>query len=298
MTDPKSPFPFTPVRVSFDREKIRAQGTLAAIGSCFSEDLAATLLQSGMRGMRNPNGILYNPYSICDALARLSCGYAEDDFFEFGGLWHSWRHHGSFSGPDRAECVRNANDSAKRFARVLKKADVFWATFSTAIVYRHRKTGRIVANCHKVPGTEFERILLAEEVCEAAILSACRLVRERNPNCPIILTLSPVIHSPGDPELDARSKATLLLAIHGAREAMNDCWYFPAYEIMTRELRDYRFYSDDMLHPSSFASTVILERFLDACFIPRARADWEKAEAERRRERHRPLHEKEKEQES
>lgn len=292
MTDSSNPFPFTPVRPAFPGEKIRAQGTLASIGSCFSEDLAAILLESGMRGMRNPNGILYNPYSICDALARLACGYAEDDFFEFGGLWHSWAHHGSFSGPDRAACVENANRAAKRFAQVLKKADVFWMTLSSAVVYRWKKSGRIVANCHKVPGNEFDRFLLSEDVCHAAILSSCRLVRERNPDCPIVMTLSPVIHYPGDPELNARSKATLLLAIHAVCEEMNDCFYFPAFEIMTQELRDYRFYSDDMLHPSASAMKIILERFLDACFVPRARADYEKAEEERRRSRHIPREEK------
>ena len=97
-----NPIPYTPVKFEDPFPKIRAQGTLAAIGSCFAQDIAETLLDSGMRGMVNPNGILYNPYSINDALQRLECGYTEGDFFEFNGAWHSWRHHGSFSAPDPA----------------------------------------------------------------------------------------------------------------------------------------------------------------------------------------------------
>ena len=117
--------PYTPVNYAFPFPKIRAQGTLAAIGSCFAQDIAMTLLDSGMRGMINPNGILYNPYSINDALQRLECGYTESDFFELNGLWHSWRHHGAFSAASAAEGAASANESAKRFRRVLKKADFF-----------------------------------------------------------------------------------------------------------------------------------------------------------------------------
>lgn len=288
MTD--SPIPYTPVRYDFPLPKIRAQGTIASIGSCFSQDVVDVLLHSGMKGAQNPNGILYNPVSVCDALMRLTCGYMPDDFFEYNGLWHSWMHHGSFSMPDRDQALENANQTAKAFLKTIKKADAFFMTFSTAIVYRLISTGNVVANCHKVPGNLFERTLLSYETCRAAIVMSCMRIREFNPDCPIVLTLSPVRHSPGDLPLNAQSKASLLTAIHAACAEVPNCAYFPAWEILNDELRDYRFYADDMLHPSELAKKIILERFLDTCFIPRAKADYLAAQEAARTSAHRQIH--------
>ena len=283
------PIPYTPVNCEFPLPKIRAQGTLAAIGSCFAQDIAETLLDSGMKGMINPNGILYNPYSINDALQRLECGYTESDFFELNGMWHSWRHHGAFSAASVAEGVEKANESAKRFRRVLKKADFFLMTVSTAVVWRHMPERLVVANCHKAPGNEFERFVLSYDTCRAAMRSACEIVRSYNPDCPIILTLSPVRHNPGDLAMNSLSKARLRAAADDVCAKIGGCAYFPAFEILNDELRDYRFYAEDMLHPSELARKIILERFLDACFIPRAKADYEAAELRRRQSRHTPI---------
>ena len=286
--------PYTPVNYTFPFPKIRAQGTLAAIGSCFAQDIAMTLLDSGMRGMINPNGILYNPYSINDALQRLECGYTESDFFELNGLWHSWRHHGSFSAASAAEGAANANESAKRFRRTLKKADFFLMTVSTAVVYKHMPERLVVANCHKAPGNEFEQSVLSYDICRAAMRNACEIIRSYNAKCPIIITLSPVRHNPGDLTTNSLSKARLRAAAADVCARVDGCAYFPAFEILNDELRDYRFYAEDMLHPSELARKIILERFLDACFIPRAKADYEAAELRRRQSRHIPLAEKEK----
>ena len=284
-----NPIPYTPVRFEYPFPKIRAQGTLAAIGSCFAQDIAETLLDSGMRGMVNPNGILYNPYSINDALQRLECGYTEGDFFEFNGMWHSWRHHGSFSAPDPATGAAAANESAKRFRRTLKKADFFLMTVSTATVYLHLPERKVVANCHKVPGNEFETTMLSYDTCRAAIRNACEIVRAYNPDCPIILTVSPVRHNPGDLTANALSKARLRAAASDVCGKVPNCAYFPAFEILNDELRDYRFYADDMLHPSEQARKIILERFLESCFIPRATADYQAAELRRRQSKHIPI---------
>ena len=283
------PIPYTPVNYEFPFPKIRAQGTLAAIGSCFAQDIAETLLDSSMKGMINPNGILYNPYSINDALQRLECGYTESDFFELNGLWHSWRHHGSFSAASAAEGAEKANESAKKFRRVLKKADFFLMTVSTATVYLHLPERKVVANCHKVPGNEFESTMLSYDTCRAAIRNACEIVRSYNPDCPIILTVSPVRHNPGDLTANALSKARLRAAASEACGKVPNCAYFPAFEILNDELRDYRFYADDMLHPSEQARKIILERFLESCFIPRATADYQAAELRRRQSKHIPI---------
>ncbi len=287
----RNPFNFTPVRYEFPLPKIRAQGTIASIGSCFSQDLVRVLLSSSMKGAQNPNGVLYNPVSICDAMMRLTCGYEPGDFFEYNGLYHSWAHHGSFSAATPEEGAERANKAAKEFLRTVKKADVFLMTVSSCIVYLHKPERRVVANCHKVPGNEFERMMLSFETCRAAILTACRRVREFNPDCPIILTLSPVRHDPGNLPMNAQSKAQLLTAIHQVCDVLPQCAYFPAWEILNDELRDYRFYAEDMLHPSEAAKKIILERFLDACFIPRAKADYLAAEQQRRQTAHIPIHE-------
>ncbi len=284
-----NPFPYTPIRYEFPFPKIKAKCVLASIGSCFSDDLAGLLLHSGMHGAKNPNGIVYHPLSICDSLMRLSCGYMPDDFFEFNGLWHSWSHHGSFSSRTREEILDKANESAKRFLKALKKADVFLMTCSTSVVFRHIPSRRIVANCHKVPGNEFDRFILPYSACKAAILTSCRHVRELNPHCIIILTLSPVRHHPGNLTLNARSKAQLLSAIHEVCEMVSGTTYFPAWEILNDELRDYRFYAEDMLHPSPVAFRIILERFLDSCFVPQAKQDFLMAEARRKAVAHIPL---------
>jgi hypothetical protein len=159
-------------------------------------------------------------------------------------------------------------------------------TVSSAVVYRYLPENKIVANCHKLPGNLFRREILSPETCRAALSAICRKIREWNQDCVIVFTVSPVCHYPGDLMLNSRSKAHLLEAVYQVVEQEAKTVYFPAYEIMTQELRDYRFYADDMLHPSKAAEKIILERFLDTCFEPGARSDYEAAETQRRKSAH------------
>ena len=288
----KNPFPYTPVDWCWPLEKLKGGRTLVSIGSCFSESVAGKLLSSGFRGAQNPNGILYNPYSIQDAVQRLDIGYEPSDFFEFQGKWHSWAHHGSFSAEDRMEAVERAERARKNFFKCLKKAELCMITFSSAVVYRHLPEKRIVANCQKVPENEFTRELLSHQSCLACMTAVCRKIREWNRDCAIVLTVSPVCHYPGDLLLNSRSKALLLESAYETADKEERVVYFPAYEIMTCELRDYRFYADDLLHPSALAEKIILERFLDCCFEENARFQYEEAERKLRQSCHIPLKEK------
>jgi hypothetical protein len=172
---------------------------------------------------------------------------------------------------------------------VLKKADFFLMTVSTAVVYKHMPERLVVANCHKAPGSEFEQSVLSYDTCRAAMRNACEIIRSYNAKCPIIITLSPVRHNPGDLTTNSLSKARLRAAAADVCAKIDGCAYFPAFEILNDELRDYRFYAEDMLHPSELARKIILERFLDACFIPRAKTDYEAAELRRRQSRHIPI---------
>ncbi len=284
------PFEYTPVNYTFPLEKIPSKSTIVSIGSCFSEDVIGRLFGNGFYGSRNPNGILYHPFAVCEALQRIDLGYMGSDFFEFNSLYHSWMHHGSFSAPALDDALQKAEDARKHFLKALKKADACFITFSSAVQYFHKTEKRFVANCHKVPGTMFERQLSSTEMCSAAILASCRKVREINPQCRIILTLSPVRHYPGELMLNALSKARLLNGISLAVEKIENCAYFPAFEIQMDELRDYRYYADDMLHPNAAAQEIILHRLLDSCFTPEAKEFFLAAEKRRRASAHIPLH--------
>ena len=288
MTD--SPFTRTPVAYAFPLERIGAHGTVVSIGSCFAADVIGTLLGCGFRGAQNPNGILYHPYSISDALQRIDLGYTLSDFFPYGGLWHSWMHHGSFSAPSAEEALEKAETARKTFLKALKKADACFVTLSSSVLYWHKPSKRYVANCHKVPGNEFERRLSSQTMCSASLLCACRKVRELNPDCRLIFTLSPVRHYPGELMLNSISKARALNAICDTLAKLENAAYFPAYEIQTDELRDYRFYADDMLHPSVQAQEYIRGRLLDACFTEQAKSIFQANLDRRRREAHVPLH--------
>ena len=266
---------------------------IAALGSCFAQNVIERLSAAGFPCSQNPNGILYNPKSIADAMTRAVRGpaYSKADFFQFGGLWHSFSHHGSFSGRDIDAALAKAESARLAFSEVLKSCQLFIATPSSAVVYELLPERRIVANCHKLPGTNFNRRILSEAECLSSLLAMVDSLRSINPSCPVVLTLSPVRHYPGDLVLNARSKAVLLSAIHLCCEARPDIRYFPAYEIVIDELRDYRFFKEDMLHPSEAAASIVLKTFAQACFGSAAIDALDDAERRAKADAHRPLRE-------
>lgn len=260
------------VHWSWDYPRLPRDTVIASIGSCFSEELVGELLACGFSGAQNPNGILYNPVSIADAMEHVVQGenYTGEDFFEFNGMYHSWLHHGSFSSLDLDYAVDACNRSLANFRRTLAKAGVLIVTLSSAVVYIEKEEGLIVANCHKLPGTAFFRHLLTLEQCEESLRRIAGGVREYNPGCFVVFTLSPVRHYPGNLVVNARSKALLLTAIHEVCRDMDGTAYFPAYEIVMDELRDYRFYKEDMIHLSPLAVRMIADYFISSCFEPDA----------------------------
>lgn len=260
------------VHWSWDYPRLPRDTVIASIGSCFSEELVGELLACGFSGAQNPNGILYNPVSIADAMEHVVQGenYTGENFFEFNGMYHSWLHHGSFSSLDLDCAVDACNRSLANFRWTLAKAGVLIVTLSSAVVYIEKEEGLIVANCHKLPGTAFFRHLLTLEQCEESLRRIAGGVREYNPECLVVFTLSPVRHYPGNLVVNARSKALLLTAIHEVCRDMDGTAYFPAYEIVMDELRDYRFYKEDMIHLSPLAVRMIADYFISSCFEPDA----------------------------
>ncbi len=254
-------------------ERFEENAFFCGIGSCFAVELFEYLRSVGLATTVNPTGIVYNLISMAAPLRRLveQKFYTEGDFFKFNEQWHSWEHHGDFSKQSLEISVSSANHALSEFASALMNSSALVLTPSSSVVYVHKVTGKVVANCHRVPGNEFERRLLTHVENFAALNAIINDIMSLNPLCKIILTLSPVRHYRGDLILNSRSKAHLVTAIHSCVERYPEkCAYFPAYEIMNDELRDYRFYKEDMLHPSDLAVKIIIKRFINAIFTESA----------------------------
>lgn len=258
-----------------------------ALGSCFAAHIGGWLSDGKLPVCVNPFGALYNPAGIAQALERFAEGrpFSEDDLFEHQGLWHSFAHHGDFSGPDKTAVLRRINTALAAGAAALREADYLMLTLGTAWVYERR--GSVVANCHKLPAREFARRRLS--VAETVDLLAGQI--EKWPQKQMILTVSPVIHRADGLVENQLSKASLIVAAHElAARFPGRAHYFPAYEIVTGELRDYRFYTEDMCHPSLLAVEVVRERFA-ASLLAREAVELLAAAGELRKAMaHRPLH--------
>lgn len=275
--------PLTKVNFEFPFQLDPRTCSVASVGSCFADEVAERLANAGIDCLRNPNGIVYNPVSLADSILS-----DRDDLFEFKGMWHSWEHHGSFSAPSREELVQRISSVRSRFRRHLRKCDLLILTPASAVVFELLETKRVVANCHKVPGNAFRRRLLIAAECLDAFCRITDFMADYAPQCRIVFTLSPVRHNPGDLVLNARSKALVLNAIHDCIDRSPNACYFPAFEIMNDELRDYRFYKEDMLHPNPLAVSIILRSFAAACFGDEALAMLDELERQERRSRHIP----------
>lgn len=275
--------PLTKVNFDLPFQLDPQTAVVSSIGSCFADEVAERLAIAGINCLRNPNGIVYHPVSLADSILL-----NEDNLFEYNGLWHSWNHHGSFSSPTRDELIRKINSARSLFRRHLRESDLLILTPASAVVYELLETKRVVANCHKVPGSAFQRRLLTASECLDSLCRITDFMANYAPQCRIVFTLSPVRHNPGDLILNARSKALVLNAIHDCIGRSPNACYFPAFEIMNDELRDYRFYKEDMLHPNALAVSIILRTFAAACFGKEGLSMLDEADIQERRSRHIP----------
>lgn len=260
----------TPVHIPASPRPITYDDRFLFLGSCFSAEISSRLEQHYFRLTANPFGVLYNPLSIAQALTLTEV----PPLVEWGGLYHSMAHHGDFSSPDRDTCRRLCADSIATMQQALRDATVVVATFGTAWVYL--QDGHVVANCHKMPASHFTRRRLSVE----EIVSVWQPIVEQYPDKHFIFTVSPIRHLKDGLHDNALSKSTLLLAIDQLvnskfkiQNSKLDISYFPSYEILLDELRDYRFYASDMLHPSSVAVDYIFERFAETCMSDATRSD-------------------------
>jgi len=247
--------------------KIGYSGQCMFIGSCFTENIGQKIEALKMPADINPFGILYNPVSVANGLEMLlhEKHFIENDLIEYNGLWHSFYHHGRFSAINKDKALHNINERLAGSAQKLKGTELLFITFGTAWFYRYKTTGQIVSNCHKIPNNEFSR----ERLSVAAIVDLYKKLLPQiwaiNPRLNVVFTVSPVRHLKDGAVENQQSKATLLLAVDeliktfGGKTA-----YFPAYEIVMDELRDYRFYASDMAHLGDVAVNYIWDIFKEA----------------------------------
>lgn len=249
-------------------KKIRPESFVSMIGSCFVENIGEYLLRHKFRVDLNPFGVIYNPVAVADCIVSLveRRVFGPADMLLHDGLWHSWAHHGRFSHPDPYVCQQQINDRIVSSSEFLQKADFLFITLGTSKVYRLNQTGEIVGNCHKLSASAFTHEQLSVSAVTGVLAPALERLFDFNPGLQIVLTVSPVRHWKDGAVANMHSKATLLVAIHELCDRFPALFYFPSYEIVMDELRDYRFYAADMLHITDQAVTYIARKF-EACFF-------------------------------
>lgn len=275
----------TEVHIAPTQWQIDYHDSIMMIGSCFASEMATQLEQHCFQIHTNPFGVLYNPLSIAACIERVASGqlFTQEELIEHGGLWHSMLHHGDFSHPTIQETLSHINRVLLSEHQAWSKHSVAVLTLGTAWVYE--QDGQIVGNCHKLPANRFTRRRLSvDEIVER--LGSMECLREKH----VLLTVSPIRHIKDGLHENQLSKSTLLLAADRLVEQHENFSYFPSYEIVLDELRDYRYYAEDMVHPSSVAVQYIWERFANTYLSDEARALMPKMHRLWQDWHHRPLH--------
>lgn len=281
----------TQVELPKKETEIQHSDRIMLFGSCFAENIGKLLLANKFRCDVNPFGILYNPQSVAEAIRQILSHktYKEDDLFYSGGNWHSYMHHSIFSGHSPEECISQINLRLERAFAELPSIDLLIITWGTAWVYSLKESGKIVGNCHKQPERLFIRRLLTVDEIVDEYGSLISELRKQNQNLKVLFTVSPIRHAKDGMHGNQISKSTLLLAVEALQRQCSDCYYFPSYEIMMDELRDYRFYADDMLHPSEVAISYLWECFNDCYFGSQTRLIMKEWEEIRKGLNHKPF---------
>lgn len=282
----------TPVDAGISGIKISFEDRILVLGSCFADNIGAKMREAGLDVCLNPFGTLYNPVSVANSLQRIEAGipFSKEDCVQMGagsGLICSFSHHTSFARATEGEFLENANRSLAAASSFCREAGKVMITLGTAWCYRCLATGETVSNCLKRPDKEFERYRLTVDGVVALLSRMIDRAGERQ----FILTVSPIRHLRDTAHGNNLSKSILLLAVDKLCAMYpGKVEYFPAFEIMMDELRDYRFYADDMVHPSSLAVDYLWERFSDFAIPSDEHGRLHENEKAFRRTQHRPMH--------
>jgi hypothetical protein len=258
---------------------ISHKNKILLIGSCFTENIGEKLKKYKFSVLENPNGILFNPVSVAEALVNYigNSQLAESDLFQLNEGWHSWKHHSRFSGLSAEEALNKINSSTAEAHTYLKEADYLLITLGSSWIYTltekasNAKLGSVAANNHKAPADWFRRTLMSTEEVLQTLDNVIYRLFHFNPKLKIIFTISPVRHLREGVVENNRSKAMLIQAVHHLVDKFDKLYYFPAYELVIDDLRDYRFYAEDLVHPNYFATQYVWEKFVGACMDEKTR---------------------------
>ncbi len=274
------PIPSFPQKINYSHSSL-------FIGSCFAENIGELMKDYKFNTQINPHGILYNPSSIAIALRRyMKIDFVtENELFFANDCWNSWEHHSRFSNPDKQKCLLEINKNISDAHVSLKNTEWLFITFGSAFAYT--KSGKLVGNCHKQPQKEFSKQLLnTSEIVEEYKILISEL-KKFNPKLQIVFTISPVRYVRDGVVENNLSKARLIGAVHQLKN--KNVFYFPAYELIIDDLRDYRFYKEDMVHPNEQAIEYVFKKFIKACFDDKTITLFEKIKEIISAKKHKPF---------
>jgi GSCFA family len=256
----------TKVPISKSQNPVDYNSKVISIGSCFAENMGEKFEYFKFQITVNPFGIIFNPVSIEKLINRAinKIEFTENDIFFHNERWHCFEVHSDMSASSSELLLVNLNKVLHSFRSQIQEATHLILTLGTSWIYRNKVSNEIVANCHKVAQNQFDKEILSIEIIEKSIQNTIDIVKTVNPNCNFIFTISPVRHIKDGFVENQRSKAHLIAALQNVVTlSLSKCNYFPSYEILMDELRDYRFYADDMLHPSQAAIDYIWIKFFE-----------------------------------
>ncbi|MCG1037519.1 GSCFA domain-containing protein [Polaribacter sargassicola] len=269
------------------------QSKILMLGSCFSENIGEKLSYFKFQSTQNPFGILFHPQAIENLITNAINlkEYSDADLIYQNEIWHSFDAHSSLSSLDRNIILNNLNKAISTTKKKIKEASHVIITLGTSWVYRFIEEDKIVANCHKIPQKKFLKELLSVDEITASLQAIIALLQSENPNVNILFTVSPVRHLKDGFIENTQSKSHLIASIHNIVDARKRIYYFPSYEIMMDELRDYRFYAEDMIHPNKTAINYIWQRFVDTWFSNETALTMKEIDVIQKGTLHRPFNE-------
>ena len=260
-----------PIQIKSPEKQINYRDKILLVGSCFTEHIGSSLAELKFSVLQNPNGILFDPRSVCNSLVSYieNKKYRKEDLFLLNEVWNSWEHHSRFSNMNAEDALKNINESQKQAHDFLRSTDWLIMTLGSSFSYKltdesdkaGSSIGEGVANCHRAPSQWFNKHPLSIDEIISLLDTAYHRLRDFNSKLKIIFTISPVRHIRDGVIENNRSKARLIEAVHHMVNKFPGLYYFPAYELVIDVLRDYRFYDIDMVHPNYPATDFVMEKF-------------------------------------
>lgn len=272
----------TQIPIPKSNHPIDYNSKIVSLGSCFAVNMAEKLDYFKFQNVCNPFGILFHPLAIEKLIDFAVSGkkVTEKEIFFHNELWHCFDMHSDLSNPNKDELLQTVNEQIELTGQQISQSTHISITYGTSWVYRNIESNAIVANCHKVPQKQFQKELLSVDEIKVSLEKTIKLIHSVNLNCNIIFTVSPVRHIKDGFVENQWSKANIISALHKTFDfQLSTVSYFPSYEIMMDELRDYRFYAEDMLHPNQVAIDYIWKRFRETTILETAFSTMEEVES-------------------